>query len=69
MAQAREGLSEEKRAIGFDFDGVEFTHVDSKVTIMAGARSLQQGDDALMQTMTPVLDNLYAGYSEAGRKG
>jgi hypothetical protein len=99
-----------KRAIGFDFDGAEFTHVDSKVTfevlissfnleqdvglarlgalvhhldvggipiaegpglatIMAGARSLQQDDDALLHAMTAVLDNLYAGYSDAGRKG
>jgi hypothetical protein len=97
-----------KSAVGFDFDGAEFTHVDSKVTfevlissfnleqdmglgrlgalvhhldvggipiaegpgfatIMAGARSLQQDDDALLKAMTPVLDNLYAGYSDAGR--
>ena len=99
-----------KSAVGFDFDGAEFTHVDSKVTfevlmssfnleqdvglarlgalvhhldvggipiaegpgfatIMAGARSLQQDDDALLKAMTPVLDNLYAGYADAGRKG
>jgi hypothetical protein len=92
-----------KRAVGFDFDGATFTHVDSKVTfevliasfgletepgltklaslvhhldvgglpvaeaagfatIMAGARTLQQNDDALLQMMTPVLDGLYAGY-------
>jgi len=95
-------------AVGFDFDGAEFTHVDTKVTfevllcsfnlqdvglarlgalvhhldvggipiaegpgfatIMAGARSLQQDDDALLKAMTPVLDNLYAGYSDANRK-
>ena len=83
-----------KRALGFDFDGAEFTHVDSKVTfevllasfglehdpglarlgamvhhldvggiptaegpgfatIMAGARALQQDDDALLKAMTP----------------
>jgi hypothetical protein len=93
-----------KRAIGFDFDGAEFTHVDSRVTfevllasfgldgdpglarlgalvhhldvggiptaegpgfatIMAGARALQRNDDALLKAMTPVLDSLYAGYS------
>jgi hypothetical protein len=93
-----------KRALGFDFDGAEFTHVDSKVTfevlvasfgleqdpglarlgalvhhldvggipipeapglatIMAGARALQEDDDRLLKAMTPVLDNLYAGYS------
>ena len=92
-----------KRAVGFDFDGAQFTHVDSKVTfevllvsfgleqdagltrlgamvhhldvggiptaegpgfatIMAGARSMQKDDDALLQAMTPVLDSLYAGY-------
>jgi hypothetical protein len=97
-----------KNAVGFDFDGAEFTHVDSKVTfevlvssfglehdaglarlgalvhhldvggipiaegpgfatIMAGARSLQQDDDALLKSMTPVLDNLYAGYAGATR--
>ena len=99
-----------KSAVGFDFDGAEFTHVDSKVTfevllssftleqdaglvrlgalvhhldvggipiaegpgfatIMAGARSLQPDDDALMKAMTPVLDSLYAGYADANRKG
>lgn len=99
-----------KSAVGFDFDGAEFTHVDSKVTfevllssfnleqdaglarlgalvhhldvggipiaegpgfatIMAGARSLQQDDDALLRAMTPVLDSLYAGYADANRKG
>ena len=93
-----------KRAVGFDFDGAEFTHVGSKVTfevllasfgleqdaglarlgalvhhldvggipiaeaagfatIMAGARALQENDDALLKAMTPVLDNLYAGYA------
>jgi hypothetical protein len=99
-----------KGAVGFDFDGAEFTHVDSRVTfevlissfnleqdvaltrlgalvhhldvggiptaegpgfatIMAGARSLQPDDDALLQAMTPVIDSLYAGYGDAGRKG
>jgi hypothetical protein len=98
-----------KSVVGFDFDGAEFTHVDSKVTfevllssfnlehdaglarlgalvhhldvggipiaeapgfatIMAGARSLQQDDDALLKAMTPVLDSLYAGYGDANRK-
>ncbi len=93
-----------RRAVGFDFDGAEFTHVDSKVTfevllgsfgleldaglvrlgalvhhldvggipiaeapgfatIMAGARTLQQDDDALLKAITPVLDSLYAGYA------
>lgn len=98
-----------KRAVGFDFDGAEFTHVGSKVTfevllgsfnleqdaglmrlgslvhhldvggipiaegpgfatIMAGARSLQPDDDALLKAMTPVLDSLYAGYADARKK-
>jgi hypothetical protein len=98
-----------KSAVGFDFDGAEFTHVDSKVTfevlvssfnleedaglirlaalvhhldvggipvaegpgfatIMAGARSLQPDDDALLKAMTPVLDSLYSGYASADRK-
>jgi len=98
-----------KSAVGFDFDGAEFTHVDSKVTfevlmssfsleqdlglaklgalvhhldvggipiaegpgfatIMAGARSLQKDDDALLKAMTPVLDSLYAGYAGSDRK-
>jgi hypothetical protein len=99
-----------KRALGFDFDGAEFTHVDSKVTfevllssfnldqdaglvrlgalvhhldvggipiaeapgfatIMAGARSLQRDDDDLLRAMTPVLDSLYAGYTDTIRNG
>lgn len=98
-----------KSAVGFDFDGAEFTHVDSKVTfevlmssfnleqdeglarlgalvhhldvggipmpeapglsaIMAGARSIQPDDDALLKAMTPVLDSLYAGYADPSRK-
>lgn len=93
-----------KRAVGFDFDGAEFTHADSKVTfevlltsfgletdpgltrlgamvhhldvggiptaegpgfatIMAGARALQRDDDALLKAITPILDSLYAGYT------
>lgn len=95
-----------KRAIGFDFDDAEFTHIDSKVTfevlmesfgldadpglarlgamvhhldiggiptaegpgfaaVMAGARALHTGDDALLAAMTPVLDSLHAAYSAA----
>lgn len=95
-----------KRALGFDFEGAEFTHIDSKITfevllasfdlegdcalmrlgalvhhldvggipvaegpglttIMAGARALQNDDDALLRAMTPVLDSLYAGYATA----
>ncbi len=98
-----------KRALGFDFNGAEFTHVGSKVTfevlmvsfdlerdvglarlgalvhhldvggipvpegpglatIMAGARALQPDDDSLLTAMTPVLDALYAGYSNASKE-
>jgi hypothetical protein len=98
-----------KRALGFDFDGAEFTHVGSRVTfevllssfgleqdaglvrlgalvhhldvggipiaegpgfatIMAGARTLQPDDDALLKAITPVLDSLYAGYAGAEKK-
>ena len=96
-------------AVGFDFDGAEFTHIGSKVTfevllssfaleddaglarlgalvhhldmggipiaespgfatIMAGARALQEDDDALLKALTPVLDSLYAGYSNPRRQ-
>jgi|SRR6185312_12357 len=96
-------------AVGFDFDGAEFTHIGSKVTfevllssfaleddaglarlaalvhhldmggipiaegpgfatIMAGARALQEDDDALLKALTPVLDSLYAGYSNPRQK-
>jgi hypothetical protein len=93
-----------KRAVGFDFDGAEFSHIGAKVTfevllasfaldrdpglsrlgalvhyldvggipvaeapglaaIVSGARSLQAGDDALLQTLSPVLDSLHRAYS------
>lgn len=92
-----------KRALGFDFDGAEFSHVESKVTfevllmsfgldsdaglarlgtlvhfldvggipvaeaaglaaIVSGARSLQPDDDALLLSVSPVLDSLYHTY-------
>lgn len=93
-----------KRAVGFDFDGAEFSHVGSKVTfevllasfglendvglsrlaalvhyldvggipvgeaagfaaIMAGTRATHQSDDALLRSISPVLDYLYASYA------
>jgi hypothetical protein len=93
-----------KSALGFDFDGAVFSHVDARVTfevliasfglehdpglgrlaglvhyldvggvpipeaaglaaIVTGARTLQQDDTALLGTLTPVLDSLYANYS------
>jgi hypothetical protein len=92
-----------KRALGFDFNGAEFTHVDSKVTfevlltsfgldqdlalvrlgslvhfldvggipvveaagfaaIVAGARAIQTDDQALLNSVTPMLDSLYQNY-------
>jgi hypothetical protein len=95
-----------KRAIGFDFDGATFTHVDSKVTfevllasfglehdsalsrlgalvhfldvggipvpeadgfaaIVSGARSLHLDDDALLKSVTPVIDSLYRSFSSS----
>ena len=98
-----------KTALGFDFDGAEFTHVGARVTfevlaasfgleqdraitrlgalvhyldvggvavpeaagfaaIMSGARTQQPNDDKLLQSMSVVLDNLYAAYSEPPAK-
>jgi hypothetical protein len=92
-----------KQALGFDFNGAEFTHVDSKVTfevlltsfgldhdlalaqlgslvhfldvggipvaeaagfaaIVAGARTIQADDQALLHSVTPMLDSLYQSY-------
>lgn len=94
-----------KQALGFDFDGAEFTHVDSKVTfevlrasfgldqdlalarlgslvhfldvggipvaeaagfaaIVAGARAIQADDQALLHSVTPMLDSLYQNYRQ-----
>ena len=93
-----------KKAIGFDFDGATFSHVDARVTfevlivsfglehdaglaglaglvhyldvggvpipeaaglaaIVTGARTLQSNDTALLGTVAPALDSLYANYS------
>ena len=94
-----------KRALGFDFDGAEFSHVGARVTfevlvasfglehdaalvrlgklvhyldiggvpvpeaagfaaILAGTRSKQADDDKLLQSMSPVLDALFASFSD-----
>jgi hypothetical protein len=94
-----------KFAVGFDFDGAEFTHVGARVTfevlaasfgldrdralarigalvhyldvggiavpeaagfaaIMAGTRAQQPNDTKLLQSISAVLDALYAGYGE-----
>lgn len=94
-----------KAAVGFDFDGAEFSHLGARVTfevlvasfglgkdrglarlgalvhyldiggiavpeaagfaaIMAGARAQQANDDKLLQSISAVLDALYASYLE-----
>jgi hypothetical protein len=96
-------------AIGFDFDGAQFSHVGARVTfevvmtsfaldhdeglarlgalvhyldvggvpvpeaagftaILTGARAQAHDDDALLQTMSTVLDSLYAAYGQPGRQ-
>jgi hypothetical protein len=91
------------RALGFDFDGAQFTHIGVKVTfevllesfgleedealqrlaqqvhyldvggapvpesaslaaIVAGAQQISRSDDAMLESIAPVLDQLYAGY-------
>jgi hypothetical protein len=94
-----------KQALGFDFNGAEFTHVDSRVTfevlltsfgldhdlalarlgslvhfldvggipvaeaagfaaIVAGARAILADDQALLHSVTPMLDSLYQNYRQ-----
>ena len=96
-----------KSALGFDFDGAEFSHIGARVTfevlaasfglesdaaivrlgrmvhyldvggipvaeaagfaaIMTGLRAQQTKDDKLLQSMSSVLDALYASYQDAG---
>ena len=45
-----------------DVGGIPVPEAPGFATIMAGARALQKDDDALLKSMTPVLDSLYAGY-------
>jgi len=45
-----------------DVGGIPVPEAPGFATIMAGARALKTDDDALLETMTPVLDSLYAGY-------
>jgi hypothetical protein len=52
-----------------DVGGIPIAEGAGFATIIAGARTLQQDDDALLKAMTPVLDSLYAGYAGANRKG
>jgi len=52
-----------------DVGGIPIAEGPGFATIMAGARTLQQDDDALLKAMTPVLDSLYAGYASAIKQG
>ena len=51
-----------------DIGGIPVAEAPGFATIMAGARTLQQDDDALLQMMTLVLDGLYAGYGKSPAK-
>jgi hypothetical protein len=41
-----------------DVGGIPIPEARGFATIMAGARALQENDDALLKAITPVLDNL-----------
>jgi hypothetical protein len=51
-----------------DVGGIPTAEGPGFATIMAGARALQKDDDALLKAMTPVLDSLYAGYTNPRQK-
>jgi hypothetical protein len=51
-----------------DVGGIPTAEGPGFATIMAGARTLQRDDDALLEAMTPVLDSLYAGYTNPRRE-
>jgi hypothetical protein len=51
-----------------DVGGIPIAEAPGFASIMAGARSLQPDDDALLKAMTPVLDSLYASYAAAKSK-
>jgi len=46
-----------------DAGGIPAAEAPGFATILTGARALCPDDDALLETITPVLDSLYAGYS------
>jgi hypothetical protein len=48
-----------------DVGGIPVAEAPGFATIMAGARTLQADDDALLQMMSFVLDGMYAGYHNA----
>ena len=48
-----------------DVGGIPTAEGPGFATILAGARSLCADDDGLLETITPVLNSLYAGYSKS----
>jgi hypothetical protein len=50
-----------------DVGGIPIAEGPGFAAIMAGARTLQPDDDALLKAMTPVLDSLYAGYADTSQ--
>ena len=50
-----------------DVGGIPTAEGPGFAAVMAGARALQPNDDALLETMTPVLDSLYESYSSSAR--
>ena len=48
-----------------DVGGIPIAEAPGFATILAGARSLQPDDGALLRAMTPVLDSLHASYGAA----
>lgn len=50
-----------------DVGGVAVPEAAGFAAIMAGARAQAPDDNALLRSMTMVLDSLYAGYEESGR--
>jgi hypothetical protein len=50
-----------KRAVGFDFDGAEFTHVDSKVTFEVLVASFDLERDAGLQRLGALVHHLDVG--------
>jgi len=50
-----------KNAVGFDFDGAEFTHVDSKVTFEVLIASFSLGEDAGLTRLGALVHHLDVG--------
>ena len=59
MAKESKGLS--KRAVGYDFDGAEFTHVGPKVTFEVLLASFSLETDPALQRIGAIIHYLDAG--------